>query len=109
MAEPKSREDAARSLKAAILAAFLQQYGFTLELARLLDDDGWRKVANCARINPPSETTQRAAIDELKRRELEDFRKRLARLERKTRPTKKTTREYDWAYRPSVAKPQPTV
>jgi len=40
----------ARHFKANLLADFLTRYGITAELAELLDGDGWRKVANCARI-----------------------------------------------------------
>jgi len=83
-------EAAARALKASLLADFLTKYGFTLDLVERLDDDGWRTVANCARINPPSPTTQAIVIAILRKRHStmsrEEFRYRLAALELRTRP-----------------------
>jgi hypothetical protein len=81
------REDEARSLKAAILVAFLTQYGITHELARRMERAEWEKVASLARMHVPSlDKTVPLILDEMRRREMEDFRKRLRRLERKTRP-----------------------
>ena len=78
-------EAAARALKASLLADFLAGYGFTLDLVERLDDDGWRTVANCARINPPSHTTQAIVIAIIRKRR-DEFRQRLAALELRTRP-----------------------
>jgi hypothetical protein len=45
-----------------------------------LDNAGWYQVADCAKVHPTSEATQRVVLDELRRRENEDFRRRLEKL-----------------------------
>jgi hypothetical protein len=89
----KRGEHSARTLKATILANFLQQYGFSLDLARQLDPNGWRTVANCARIAEPSQDkTVPMILEILRRREQERFRAQLMDLELKTRPKQRRRR-----------------
>ena len=66
-AMPNPYELVGRLRKAAALADYLADQGFSSEMAAAMDQDQWRAVATHARVNMPSALSQVLVIEQLRK------------------------------------------